>query len=163
MKLPYYLLLTGATLLTACSDKEEKVVAPEIDFSAPVARPGYVTYNQDGKVVTYRAVAFRRGALPGSGVNQYMEHILQIQMLDSVSGAELPFAYIRYEKAPGASDAEFKGTNLSVPNYLYYDLLASTLVKTSRGWSGTFSGNFTPWNTPITYKVRSGTFTDIQE
>jgi hypothetical protein len=151
MKAPYYLLLTAATLLTACGDKKKEGVTPEIDYSAPVAAPGYISYNRDGTVTTTPATAEYEAA--------NSNHPLDWLTIKGLG------ATVIYAKSAGAGDDKYLMYKLLIGGDYSNtsDLPRSTLTKTSAGWSGTFAGDFTPMKSPVTYKLRSGTFTNIKE
>ncbi|RYU79172.1 hypothetical protein [Hymenobacter persicinus] len=156
MKTTYCLLLTAATLLTACSKKEE-VLPPEIDYSAPVAASGYIAYNLDGVVATRPATARYEAA----GVNHPTYDWLIINGVNPATNTGVNT--LIYAKPPGAPDDQYRMFTMSV-EYPFPSLtsLPCTLVKTGAGWSGTFASDFTPMKSSITYKLRSGTFTNIK-
>ncbi|RYU77909.1 hypothetical protein, partial [Hymenobacter persicinus] len=136
MKLPYSLLLTAATLLTACSKKDEEVLPPEIDYSAPVAPPGYVTYNRDGVVTSRPASARYEAATPPHPADDW----LRISETNPATGTV--GTVIIYGKPAGAAADKFVVYWMPIEGYSYSsrsDTPPCTLTKTSAGWSGTFA------------------------
>jgi hypothetical protein len=161
MKNGIYPLLAALALVAACAGEKDPS-PPETDFSAPLAKPGFVSCNRDGRVTTSRAVAVRGPA----GQCFAMLECLTISFSDTIPGEGVVQSAIFYTKPIGSSDSEFKIHEHMIVGYPYrtHGFESScSITKTSQGWSGTFAGDFLPMKAQTPYRLRSGTFTDIKE